>query len=81
MGKRLISCTLFFSQWKIKYNCDSGYEPFGDDVAECRDGEWTPSTDDLPKCAVNVAQNKPADASSQSDGGHPGKLSNPWNSM
>ena len=58
------------SAWKIKYNCDSGYELFGEDVAECKDGKWM--AEPMPKCAVNVARNKPATASSQTEGGQPG---------
>jgi len=61
-------------QWKIKYNCDSGYELFGEDVAECTDGRWRwdPDFGSPPKCAVNVARNKPASSSSMTSGGHPG---------
>ena len=54
---------------QVKYNCDSGYEPFGEAINQCREGEWL---NDKPlKCAVNVAQHKPASSSSQSPGGHP----------
>ena len=48
-------------RWKVKYHCDSGYELFGEDVHECRDGEWD---GELPHCAVNVALGKPASSSS-----------------
>ncbi len=57
------------SNWKIKYVCDSGYELFGDDVRECKNGEWRGDEDELPHCAVNVALNKPASSSSQVGGG------------
>ena len=54
--------------WKIKYICDSGYELFGDDIRECREGRWP--EDSLPICAVNVARHKPASASSQKGRGY-----------
>ena len=58
------------NSWKIKYDCDSGFELFGDDVRECRDSKWK---GDLPHCAVNVARYKPASASSVVGGGKAGR--------
>lgn len=54
--------------WTIKYICDSGYELFGEESRECQQGQWK---GDLPHCAVNVALNKPATASSQAGKGDP----------
>ena len=56
--------------WKIKYICDKGYELFGDDIRECRDGRWPKSS--LPICSVNVANHKPATSSSVVNLGHAG---------
>ncbi|QQP35938.1 Uncharacterized protein FKW44_020889, partial [Caligus rogercresseyi] len=56
--------------WRILYNCDSGYELFGEKGRDCEDGVWVP--EDLPLCSINVARNKPANASSVSGGGLPG---------
>ena len=56
--------------WKIKYICDTGYELFGNDIRECRDGLWPKKS--LPICSVNVARHKPATASSVVNLGHAG---------
>ena len=56
--------------WKIKYICDNGYELFGNDIRECRDGQWPKKS--LPICSVNVAQYKPATSSSVINLGHAG---------
>ncbi len=61
------------TSWKIKYVCDSGYVLFGEDVRECKDGKWKGQ---LPICAVNVAKNKPASASSVNEGGKPANAVN-----
>jgi len=56
--------------WKIKYICDNGYELFGNDIRECRDGRWPKSS--LPICSVNVALHKPASSSSVVNLGYAG---------
>ena len=56
--------------WKIKYICDNGYELFGNDIRECRNGNWPKSS--LPICSVNVARFKPASSSSVVNLGHAG---------
>ena len=56
--------------WKIKYICDNGYELFGNDIRECRNGNWPKSS--LPICSVNVARYKPASSSSVVNLGHAG---------
>ena len=56
--------------WKIKYICDNGYELFGNDIRECRNGKWPKKS--LPICSVNVARFKPASSSSVVNLGHAG---------
>ena len=56
------------SQWSIKYVCDRGYTLFGEASRNCNEGQWKGS---MPVCAVNVALNKPASASSVNNGGKP----------
>ena len=56
--------------WKIKYICDNGYELFGNDIRECRNGNWPKSS--LPICSVNVARYKPASSSSVVNLGYAG---------
>ena len=56
------------SEWSVQYICDIGYSLFGEDTRFCRDGKWS---GDLPLCAVNVAVDKPAEASSVNNGGRP----------
>lgn len=55
--------------WKIKYVCDRGYELIGGpEESACSSGAWPPDKE-RPRCAVNVALNKPAAASSETEGG------------
>ncbi len=56
------------SSWSVKYVCDRGFELFGQESRDCKEGKWKGS---LPTCAVNVALHKPASSSSVNNGGNP----------
>ena len=54
------------ASWKIRYDCDAGFELFGKADRECSDGEWERHDEEfVAHCATNVALSKPAEASSE----------------
>ena len=52
--------------WKIRYDCDAGFELFGKADRQCAGGEWEEHDEEfVAHCATNVALSKPAEASSE----------------
>ena len=54
------------ASWKIRYDCDAGFELFGKADRECAAGQWEEhGAEFAAHCATNVALSKPAEASSE----------------
>uniref|UniRef100_A0A0K2TM37 Uncharacterized protein n=1 Tax=Lepeophtheirus salmonis TaxID=72036 RepID=A0A0K2TM37_LEPSM len=67
---RNISGGMEEDSWKISYDCDTGFEMFGEKYRECTEEEWKP--EELPLCTINVARDKPTNSSSVSGSGYSG---------